>query len=164
MPEVNSIGCESHPGPHSLTFMSGHLSNCAWRCRTKARFISQDYPGPKAWYPLSIGLPCLAYKVRPDPIRTCLSFFQMVLRSYANIKSSSGEERQIWEYLERRGGRVGHPDQLRDGSNTVAAASPAPPGPKNRVSHEGCEYPETPVKTSLQTNADVQDHALPSTS
>ena len=130
MPEVNSIGCESHPGPHSLTFMSGHLSNCAGRCRTKARFISQDYPGPKAWYPLSIGLPCLAYKVRPDPIRTCLSFFQMVLRSYANIKSSSGEERQIWEYLERRGGRVGHPDQLRDGSNTVAAASPAPPGPK----------------------------------
>ena len=44
----------------------------------------------------------------------------MVLRTYAHIKSSSGEERQIWEYLERRGGRVGHPDQLRDGSNAVA--------------------------------------------
>ena len=162
MPEVYSISRESHQGPHSLMFMSGHLSNCAWRCRTKARFISQDYPGPKAWYPLSTGLPCFAYKVRLDPIRTCLSFFRMVLRTYAHIKSSSGEERQIWEYLEWRGGRVGHPDQLRDGSNAVAAASPAPPGPKT-MSHESCEYPETPVKTSLQTNADVQDHALPST-
>ena len=78
------------------------------------------------------------------------------------FKSSSGEERQIWEYLEWRGGRVGHPDQLRDGSNEDAAASPAPPCPKT-MSHESCEYPETPVKTSLQTNADVQDHALPST-
>ena len=100
MPEVYSISRESHQGPHSLMFMSGHLSNCAWRCRTKARFISQDYPGPKAWYPLSTGLPCFAYKVRLDPIRTCLSFFRMVLRTYAHIKSSSGEERQIWEYLE----------------------------------------------------------------
>ena len=45
------------------------------------------------------------------------------------FKSSSGEERQICECLEWRGGRVDHPDQLRDGSNVVAAASPAPPGP-----------------------------------
>ena len=45
------------------------------------------------------------------------------------FKSSSGEERQICECLEWRGGRVDHPDQLRDGSNAVAAASPAPPGP-----------------------------------
>ena len=106
---------------HTRPFMPEHLSNCACTCRTKACFISQDYPGQKAWYPPSTGLPCLPTRfTNPDPIRTCLSFFQMVLRTYAHIKSSSGEERQIWEYLERRGGRVGHPDQFRDGSNAVA--------------------------------------------
>jgi hypothetical protein len=35
--------------------------------------------------------------------------------------------------MERRGGRVDHSDQLRDGSNEVAAASPAPPGPVPNV-------------------------------
>ena len=36
-----------------------HLSNCACTCRTKVCFISQDYPGQKARYPPSTGLPCL---------------------------------------------------------------------------------------------------------
>ena len=130
MPEVYSIGL-SPTWVHTHPFMPEHLSNCACTCRTKACFISQDYPGQKAWYPPSTGLPCLPTRfTNPDPIRTCLSFFQMVLRTYAHIKSSSGEERQICECLEWRGGRVDHPDQLRDGSNVVAAASPAPPGPK----------------------------------
>ena len=130
---------------HTRPFMPEHLSNCACTCRTKACFISQDYPGQKAWYPPSTGLPCLPTRfTNPDPIRTCLSFFQMVLRTYAHIKSSSGEERQIWEYLERRGGRVGHPDQLRDGSNAVAdgasGAVLALLRVKNRMLHEVREY------------------------
>ena len=120
-------------------------------------------PWVQTWDPLSTGLlgaesiwckACLEHHACSSSERRSVNM--------SIFKSSSGEERQICECLEWRGGRVDHPDQLRDGSNVVAAASPAPPGPKT-MSHESCEYPETPVKTSLQTNADVQDHALPST-
>ena len=52
--------------------------------------------------------------------------FRMALCKYVHIfKSSSGEERQIWEYLERRGGRVGHPDQLRVVATKLLTVPPA---------------------------------------
>ena len=76
----------------------------------------------------------------------CCCWFSCLLTSewhsvnMSIFKSSSGEERQICECLEWRGGRVDHPDQLRDGSNAVAAASPAPPGPKTDGYCSYCSY------------------------
>ena len=70
--------------------------------------------------------------------KACLELHACISSEWYSVnihifKSSSGEERQIWEYMERRGGRVDHSDQLRDGSNEVAAASLAPPGPVPNV-------------------------------
>ena len=128
--------------------MPEHLSNCACTCRTKVCFISQDYPGQKARYPPSTGLPCLPTRfawILSEP--ACLSS-KWYSAHMPNIKSSSGEERQIWEYLERRGGRVGHPDQLRVVATQLLTVPPALSWPLNRMLHEGCEYSQTPIKNS----------------
>ena len=90
---------------------------------------SQCYPGyVDMRSPINRLAWCRVNLVQGLPGTSCLFIFRMALRKYPIFKSRSGEERQIWECLERRGGRVGHRGRLRDGSNEVAAASPAPPG------------------------------------
>ena len=95
-----------------------------------ARFVSQCYPGSRHGIPYQQA--CLVQS--QSGARLAWNIMPVYLpngtQEILMFKSSSGEERQICECLEWRGGRVDHPDQLRDGSNVVAAASPAPPGPK----------------------------------
>ena len=99
-----------------------------------------------AWYPQSttglLGAESIWCKACLE-LHACLSS-EWHSGNIPIFKSSSGEERQIWECLERRGGRVDHPDQLRDGSNAVAAASPGAAWPCT----DGCRNKRYPLGLS----------------
>ena len=83
------------------------------------------------------------------------------------FKSSSGEERQICECLEWRGGRVDHPDQFRDGSNVVACGVPRRRLAQKpmailalRYIRESGEYHETPIKNSTADKCGRTRHRI----
>ena len=110
-----------------------------------ASFVSASATlGPDMGSPINRLAWCRVNLVQGLPGTSCLFIFRMALRKYPIFKSRSGEERQIWECLERRGGRVDHPDQLRDGSNAVAAASPGAAWPCT----DGCRNKRYPLGLS----------------
>ena len=130
-------------------------------CWAKACLISQCCPWPRRTLPCSLPctppcatswrLPCACSRTIPCtfPCTFPACWLPKALCKYSNIfKSSSGEERQIWECQERRGGRVGHPDQLRVVATQLLTVPPALSWPLNRMLHEGCEYSQTPIKNS----------------
>ena len=91
-----------------------------------AFFNQPVLPWVKTWDPQStdfLGAELIWCKDRLE-LHACLSSkWHSVNMSI--FKSSSGEERQIWECLEWRGGRVGHPDRLRVVATKLLTVPPA---------------------------------------
>ena len=85
MPEVYSIGLSPHFGPHSPIYARTSIELCLY-VPDKGMLHQSGLPWSKGEVSPIHRSSLLANKVRLDPIRTCLSFFQMVLRTYAQYQ------------------------------------------------------------------------------